>query len=279
MENDDLSRRLFRILKSEASLFTEALKRAKNGDRLLLYEGEMKHWVAHPHGVLVCTRRGLFLNGREPLCNSIGDMYPHPQGVVHRDGNSNFRLNWRVDLGPYWDVWQPYRGTMLRNEKGNVQMTDATGTSLLVNTYGKDWKPHPEGVVVAERECLTLFRRDGLEVLYRGPVRYGEWKPCPGGAMVAIADTLALNGTDVQYQGCWDRWDVHVNGVVISRGDQLVLIVRKPPHRPRCDGGLNPTPRAFMARVYLCSPDRLPMANIWLNTAKLRRYRPPPQNP
>lgn len=58
-------------------------------------------------------------------------------------------------------------------------------------------------------------------LLYEGEWDY--WEPHPEGVVIQRGNRLLLNGVQLLYRGPWDYWGVHPEGVVIGLGDKLLL--------------------------------------------------------
>jgi hypothetical protein len=76
----------------------------------------------------------------------------------------------------------------------------------------------PEG---AKEEKKARFENGEMVLHYEGD--WDDWYSHPDGVIIQKGNQLLLNGKDLLYEGDWDDWRSHPDGVIIRKGNQLLL--------------------------------------------------------
>jgi len=81
------------------------------------------------------------------------------------------------------------------------------------------WDVHPEGITEEVEGCLYVNGVSTYEVASSDFMWYAH----PQGFLVREENKFLLNGTTLLYEGPWDDWRSHSEGVVIHYKDQLLF--------------------------------------------------------
>jgi len=128
-------------------------------------------------------------------------------------------------------------------------------TILLYQGLYDEYKMHSQGVIIRRNSMFSLngqtvlkerdwyyqdaqlknsVIRDGDSFFFGGVLLYqGDWdnfKPHPRGVIIKKGQQLLLNGQILLYEGRWRNWLPHAKGVVIIKNDEIWLAVYKIDH-------------------------------------------------
>lgn len=183
-------------------------------------EENVERWAPHSDGVILQVGKKLLLNGQEQILNEEWqDWWSTPDGVC---------------IYTYGKVISEQGDILVDNvedlSSGMTHVQDIiSGKNLiLLDDAAKILEIEAKldiinGIWVERRERNEFWMLDGgnEQLLYKGP--WGKWKICKQGVIIQRGNQLLLNGNELLYEGEIDSWNTHQLGIVIQRGNQLLL--------------------------------------------------------
>lgn len=192
-------------------------------ETLFELEQSAEKWEPNVRGVLVEVNGRILLNGNEVVYDGeYDDWFSHPDGVVIRKGR-DFYLNGTELLYHDEGALKGYYGM----DGNGVMIREGTalrpnGGDNIVPKRRENWKrfePHPtKGAVLEYMHSLIV---DG-KVIYEG--HWDNWYPHPDGVLVEKNGKMYLNGEDELCPVTVETiWYPHPEGIVVRIDDKLCL--------------------------------------------------------
>jgi len=168
----------------------------KSGEVILHYEGECHEWCSHPEGVIIHKDNKFLLNGKELLYQ--GDFvrwFSHPKGIIIQTKG--------VIFSEHDQFWLNGKKLLCREE-----FFYDDGFSSIETRKIQEANPY-----ISSRGILYEIEERNWGFPFRETV-FQE-----GNQLVLVGD----KGEKLLYQGEFDSWCSHPEGVIIRKGDDWIF--------------------------------------------------------
>lgn len=208
---------------------------AKNGDKILLYEGDWNSFEACPDGIIIRKGDQFFLNGVDLICESDARNWaasPVDSRIIFLSNGGAITINGKEVI---WnDDWENFYAD-IRNPRGIVVQREDTilcnNSEVICRCKHADWycdPKDPKSVII--QEDGGRFLRNGVQLI--GEYENDEWRPYGNGIITLSPHDpqLFFNDDEQVYRHRGRDWGWEVlegQGVIIGDDDkeQIFLVV------------------------------------------------------
>jgi hypothetical protein len=115
---------------------------------------------------------------------------------------------------------------LLNQAKEAEKRGDLVTAIQLYEQYKREYQALREKKEREKEKKEREFKNGELICHYEG--RWDYWYSHPQGVIIQIGKKFLLNGKDLLYEGKWDSWWPHPQGVIIRRGnDWFIYTIKK----------------------------------------------------